>query len=56
MSDPKNSGTNSEGRIGPGVESDQGGKIRVSIGDAAIGQSPTTNRPAPPTPDHNPNK
>lgn len=38
------------------IRSDQGGTIRGSIGDAAIGQSPTTNRPAPPKPQHNPNK
>ena len=38
------------------IRSDQGGKIRGSIGDAAIGQSPTKSRPAPPVPDHNPNK
>ena len=50
MSKPNNDNTGSDRNI----KSDQGGKIRRSIGDAAIGQSPTT-RPKPPKPQHNPN-
>lgn len=52
MSDPKkNDNKNSGGRIGFGIESDQGGNKSTGRGRA----SPPT-RPAPPTPDHNPNK
>ncbi len=35
--------------------SDQGGKIRGPIGDAAIGQNPESTR-KPPKPPHNPHK
>ncbi|MGP4733435.1 MULTISPECIES: hypothetical protein [unclassified Psychrobacter] len=50
MSKPNNDRTDSDRNI----RSDQGSKIRGSIGDAAIGQSPTI-RPKPPKPQHNPN-
>lgn len=52
MSDPKNNG-NSEDRRRPIHESDQGGS-KKSTDQGRISSPP--NRPAPPTPDYNPNK
>ena len=53
MSDPKkNDGKKSEGRIGFGIESDQGG----NSSSTGRGRLSAPNRPAPPKPEYNPNK
>jgi hypothetical protein len=47
-------GNSNNGNSGSDHErkSDRGGSIRRPLGDTAIGQSPTPNRPAPPKPQH----
>ncbi|MGP4735040.1 MULTISPECIES: hypothetical protein [unclassified Psychrobacter] len=52
MSDPKkNDDKNSGGRIGFGIESDQGGNKKSTD----QGRTSSPNRPKPPKPQHNPN-
>ena len=52
MSDPKNGGENSDGRRTIIIESDQGGSKRSTD----QGRTSAPIRPAPPKPQHNPNK
>ena len=51
MSDPKNSGKNSDRKD----RSDKGGTIGRPMGDSAIGQNPESTS-KPPKPPHNPHK
>lgn len=52
MSDPKNGSENSDGRRTIIIESDQGGSKRSTD----QGRTSAPIRPAPPKPQHNPNK